>query len=178
MCTTKISLFFQASAGLTLEKTKFEHSAVGVRECTRGRIGIGTCGSFQWSSAVQSLAFLVVQSAANSKAPESYPTLRGDKGSPAASLDYAMGKSPNWIIDMFGLDFVGQPLAKRVIRRMNPERKRPGPVTVYLSEALLVHGLIEVYIGEQRIVDTESLTELAQRIEGECFHSPLTAAAA
>jgi len=105
------------------------------RRSVRGKSGgaYRTAGSFQWTSAVRGLAYLLVQTAL---VPES-AVLQGTSGSLAASLDYAISKQPMWLTDMFGSDQNGICLIRRMILRTNAERKRPGPTVLALNQRYL-----------------------------------------
>ena len=73
-----------------------------LRRSVRGKSGgaYRSAGSFQWTSAVRGLAFLLVQTVL---IPES-AVLEGGAGTLAASLDYAISKQPMWLTEMFGCD--------------------------------------------------------------------------
>ena len=96
-------------------------------------------GSFQWTNAVKALSLLAVRAGLAQRVGvmrvEHY--LAGEKGSLAASLDYAISKQPEWLVEMFGVDSMGITLMRRLIRRTNSERKRPGPVVLGFSDSAL-----------------------------------------
>jgi hypothetical protein len=125
-------------------------------------------GTFQWSLAVQALSIMVLRYAAASVTGELQDSaLEGEKGSLASSLDYAISKQPVWILDMFGVLPSGEPRIKRLIKRVNPERKRPGPVRLSVNTTVLPPKNIEVYVENHRIVDSEELKDIALKIERE-----------
>jgi len=127
------------------------------RTSVRGKSGgaLRTAGSFQWTSAVRALALLIVKTAST----PSDALLRGLGNSLAASLDYAISKQPMWLTEMFGCDQQGISLARRLILRTNPERKRPGPVTLGVNQSYLPVTQITVFVNGKRC-DAEMLTAL------------------
>lgn len=126
-------------------------------------------GTFQWTSAVRALCILMVKAKLVdlSGGERDLATIRGDKGSFAASLDYAISKQPMWLIEMFGCDRLGISLMRRVILRSNPERKRPGPVCLSLNEKVFPPARIKA-IWDGELLETASqlnrlLNKLGQR---------------
>src|SRR5205085_2265597 len=93
-------------------------------------------GTFEWTAAVQVLAAYLLRCAVwglrNSEhqfGPEwrllpDFPRLEGRRGTPAASLNYAISKAPKWICEMFGCDVNGEPHLRRLIYRSNADFKR------------------------------------------------------
>lgn len=77
----------------------------------------------------------------------------------AASLDLAISKQPTWLKDMFGCDQDGLTLARRMILRTNPERKRPGPVSLGLNSNYLDAKNIAIIIDD-KIASDEQLVSL------------------
>lgn len=124
----------------------------------RGRApgAFGAQGTFQWTSAVHALALFFIGCR---KTSSDRVALAGVAGSPAASLDYALSKEPAWLAEMFGTDSSGAVLARRMIRRTNSNRKRPGPVVLWLNETFLQPENIELIVdGELAgMRETESL---------------------
>jgi hypothetical protein len=107
----------------------------------RGGNGSEHGGVFRWSSGVRGLALLLTRQAVISDARRAgifkgrAPALiEGGTDSLAASLDSAIGKQPLWLQDMFGATPQGLPISKFLFRRMNPDRKRPGPVTIFIAK--------------------------------------------
>jgi hypothetical protein len=98
---------------------------------------------------------LVEQSSSNE-----LPILLGERGSLAASLDYALTKQPMWIQEMFGSDAAGTSLAQRLFRRTNSHRKRPGPVVIKVNERALPPKNIHIYWNGKRIDDIAALETL------------------
>src|SRR5690606_36171216 len=94
-----------------------------------------------------------------------------DAGSPAASLDYAISKEPNWFMDMFGVDESGKCRAKTLFRRQNSERKQPGPVRVWLDPTVLSGTEIAVFRNESRVSKLSTISSFAMLIEAEWYAS-------
>lgn len=124
--------------GVSLEATEFQNDETStVLRCQRGtntfRQGSGT---FTWSQGVQALVqlFLEVKIASLDSRQGS---ILGERGSLAASLDYSVAKNGLWLADMFGVYSDGTLRARRILRRTNPERKRPGPVEIFLNTAII-----------------------------------------
>ena len=114
-----------------------------------------SAGSFQWTSAVKALSLLLVK--ARIACSDSF--IQGETGSMAASLDLAISKQPTWLKDMFGCDQDGLTLARRMILRTNPERKRPGPVSLGLNSNYLDAKNIAIIIDD-KIASDEQLVSL------------------
>jgi hypothetical protein len=134
------------------------HAKVVVRGKTGGPFR--AAGSFQWTSAVKALSLLVVRTALS----PSEALLRGDANSLAASLDYAISKQPLWLTEMFGCDQQGTSLARRLILRTNPERKRPGPVTLGINQLYLNPSSISVFVNG-KLATGEQLATLCRQLE-------------
>jgi hypothetical protein len=138
-----MKLFFDQNQ---LFEVIFTDRASGLHcHCVRGK-GAGayhSAGSFQWTAAVKGLALLLVR-AVSGLDPH---VIHGYAGSLASSLDYAISKQPVWISDMFGFDAAGTCLVRRLVRRTNPERKRPGPVVLSLNERFMPSGAITIFVN-------------------------------
>lgn len=93
------------------------------------------------------------------------PYILGEKETLAASLDYAISKQPDWIVEVFGRDKVGHPFAKRLFSRTNAERKRAGPVVVAFNEHILSPENISIVLDGKMIRDFETLTRIANHLE-------------
>jgi hypothetical protein len=125
-----------------LVETSFSDSEAGIdSRSVRGKTAgaFRNVGSFQWTTAVKALSLLAIKAGLAQRAGVTRVDhrLAGEKGSLAASLDYAISKQPEWLVEMFGVDSRGISLVRRLVRRTNPERKRPGPVVLGFSEAAL-----------------------------------------
>jgi hypothetical protein len=123
-------------------------------------------GSFHWSIAVRALAVLAIRTFMASRGHPCDPILVGDKGSYAASLDYAISKETNWLIDVFGVSDGDVPNFRRVFKRTNSGRKRSGPVAVSLAKLFLEPGAIAVRLNSSDIEDLIALETLAARLSG------------
>lgn len=161
---TKISLFFAAEA--ELYRVEFSHPLLKEKRIAKRGKGFDSAiteFSFQWTGAVRALAWLLVtDAAADIDGAECRPLLSGDKGSPAASLDYAISKQPRWVEDIFGADARGRSLIRRITTRSNPERKRSGPVTIQISSKSSLR--IEVFLEGVRLEKSERLEQLAKAV--------------
>jgi len=134
----------------------------GQRRCIRGKSGgaYRSAGSFQWTSAVKALALLLVRA----RVYTTENMIRGEANSMAASLDYAISKQPTWLTEMFGCDQDGISLARRMILRTNPERKRPGPVTLGLNMNYVAVENISIILNGKTPTD-EQLLGLSRSLE-------------
>lgn len=125
---------------VALNQTVFSHPLLARRLVSvRGAMAPQNTGTFRWSSGVRALALLLIKQAQFLEArkygvPDSPPVaIHGYQNSLAASLDYAISKQPLWLQDMFGVTPQGLPIVKLLLKRMNPDRKRPGPVMVFIQ---------------------------------------------
>lgn len=87
----------------------------------------------------------------------------GDADTPAASLDYALSKEPNWLCDIFGMTRSGEMRARRLLYRTNTERKLPGPVRISLNSRAELE--IVVFVNGQEVRDGEVLRNIIWRLE-------------
>jgi hypothetical protein len=154
-----ISLFFEL--GELIEVT-FGDNQGNQRISVRGKTGgpFRAAGSFQWTSAVKALALLLAKTRLNPTAA----LLRGENASLAASLDYAISKQPSWLTEMFGCDQQGISFARRLILRTNPERKRPGPVTLGINQLFLKADQINIFVEGTPCSD-EDLARLIGKLD-------------
>ena len=137
----ELKVYFEA--GQLTEVSFKDGVSSEIRRSVRGKSGgaYRSAGSFQWTSAVRGLAFLLVQTAL---IPES-AVLEGGAGSLAASLDYAISKQPMWLTEMFGCDQSGICTMRRMILRTNAERKRPGPTVLAVNQRYLPVEAMSIY---------------------------------
>lgn len=169
---TRLALSFSDYGTPQLERTAFRHPLLGSEiHAVRGKTSGAYAGhaTFQWTPAVQALSILILRYAGASAAggdPQE-ALLLGGHGSPASSLDYALGKEPAWILDVFGVDSRGNVIARRLIRRTNPERKRPGPVVLAINPSFLPSQDIVVQVNESEVKDSQALKNLATSLETE-----------
>lgn len=154
-----------------LIETRFAHTLVPEpRRSIRGKSGGAYvhCGSFQWTSAVKGLALLFLKAAADRLGGfESLTPLSGCRGSLAASLDYAIAKEPEWIIDVFGADSKGTPIIRRLVRITNPNQKRPGPVALCLNQSFLPSAAISITVAGIEVQSLEAINRMIGKIETE-----------
>lgn len=170
----QLTLWFTGDTDLALDRTCFSViQGNQERRAIRGKTAGAFPGyeTFQWTLAVQSMAILALRTAAlRAEGPESQGILLGTSGSPASALDYAISKGPRWLHDVFGSDVAGNAMAKRLFRRTNPERKRPGPVAIRINDYLLAPSHIEIIINNASVTDKALLMRAADEIE-RCFYT-------
>lgn len=159
-------MHFDGDSDLQLSRTEFfypptQTKQVSVRGKTSGAEA-ANYGTFQWTNAVQALAILMLRYAAGNS--QEQIKLTGDKGSLAASLDEALSKPPNWLMDMFGITADGKLIVKRLIRRSNPQRKRPGPVILSVNEHFLVGKNVQIRFNEKPVRNKRTLSSLATEL--------------
>lgn len=168
---SKLLIQFSSDSNPELLSVSFEHSLLGQsRYAVRGKSsGAHTAqGTFQWTSAVQALTIFLLHTAAACRrtdySPLKLPIFEGNSSSLASALDYALGKQPSWLIDVFGVDKRQRSLARRLIKRSNPERKRKGPVQLSLNSHFLAPEEIEVRVGNNVVLNADYLEHLAEAI--------------
>ncbi|MCB0344147.1 MAG: hypothetical protein KDD66_03485 [Bdellovibrionales bacterium] len=151
---TRLELYFSRNSCHELERTVFSHELLSAPMLavsgTPGAASERSSGVFRWGGAVLALTQLLVRS----KLSSSPYVLEGSAGSLASSLDAALSKPPNWLLDMFGIDSHGNSLASKLFNRSNPERKRPGPVGVALNPRQLNPVDIRVFHGQDEADQT------------------------
>jgi hypothetical protein len=158
----------RTSAGLSVDGLAFSHPLLAeaiVAERGRGLRREGNCVDFTLSRGSRALIALCLQqaiiqntsaSAAQSNQQET-AKLSGERGSLAASLDYAISKRSAWVTQCFGTDRRGHPLLARLLQRRNTNLKRPGPVVLEFPD--ISSPKIQVRINRQVCSDIASLTE-------------------
>lgn len=156
-----LSFFANELVEATFVHPLLSREMISVRGKTAG--AFGTCGSFQWTSAVQAFAVLCIR-ATRVDEGGCAQVLSGTVGSPAASLDYAISKEPVWLLDMLGQDSVGRSLASRLIRRTNPNMKRPGPVVLSVNQHFIDRNIIKILIDGKPARDSVALDSLETSI--------------
>lgn len=162
-----IELYFIEGKSPELQRIRFSHPSLeapilSVRGKSEGAY-LGT-KSFQWTPAVRALAIFFLRAKARFLSLEQ-PLLSGEAGSPAASLDYALSKQTSWLFEMFGWNEDGQSLAKTFILRTNPNRKRPGPVSLSLCTHAFCVDDVQIFVDEREIDDCGILEVVANQIE-------------
>lgn len=157
-----LNLTFAGADSVQLIQTTFTYAIGGVKKvAVRGRSpgAFINAGLFQWTSAVRGLCILLIRAKLHRMINngETSAKISGERGSLAASLDYAMTKTPSWIIDVFGTDDNGFPLSNKIIARTNSNLKRPGPVILAVNEQLLKAEHITVVWNERSANRPEAL---------------------
>lgn len=127
--------------------------------------------AFTWSSAVRGLTGLILLQACSTDVI----ALEGERGSLAAALDSALSKQPVWLCDLFGTESNGNAIAKRLLLRENPERKRPGPVRVSFHSKFITAASLQVSLGDTPCNSQESLALLRDRFLLAWEENPSTA---
>lgn len=140
--------------------------------CTRGRQSFteNVEGTFLWSSAVMSMCALLLKAKTahlirtdeNGWSQEA--GLSSDSSDWATSIDFALSKKPRWLLDMFGVDSTGQPITKRLFIRMNPERKRSGPVWVSVNPQFLDPSYLSIFLDGTELKTVEQIRSLLNMI--------------
>ena len=173
MSTTFFRLDFVGASNPELNHTEFGYSSYERPLATvRGRNSgaLQGYGTFQWTRAVKAITILLLNAKADSLDNEVVrpcATLVGSSGSLAASLDYALYKQPMWLLDMFGVDSHGHPLARKLFLRNNPGQKRPGPTAVALNPKALPAPAISISWENRILNSTEEIRKLLLNLEEE-----------
>ncbi len=168
-----VSLYFSHRTSPELIKTEFNHPNLSSRLTSNRGKGVSGDkeGSFQWTAAVQALSVLMVRAAVSQavdSSDEILPRLVGEKGSLAASLDYALDKQPNWLVEMFGVDANGVSLLRRFLDRVNSGCKYAGPVTISLRNTLIQDRPIRIYLNDEPVSHRRDLIFLLRELEKAC----------
>lgn len=158
-----------------LDQVHFTHSLLdGERISVRGKTASsGAHGTFQWTTAVQALSVLLLRGALNASnfGLKRFPVIneiKGEKGSLAASLDYAIDKQPAWLAEMFGTDAQGASLFRRLITRNNSGGRRPGPVSITLNLIALPPERISITLDGTSVHKPEEQFYILRNIEKAC----------
>ena len=167
----QLELYFSDGPEPALAKSIFRHESFEepLKSIRGNSDALDGYNSFRWTPAVQALAILMIHTAAGSEKtldqlPHTDSILVGENASPAASLDYAITKQTSWLLDMFGMDYDGNPLIRSFIKRHNSERKRPGPVTISVDSSILPADSIKIYLGDARVKEPQQLHALADQL--------------
>lgn len=128
--------------------------------------------TFQWTAAVHALALLltrhavlpIIKSWPDQKNLWTSAMLAGGKGTPALSLDYALDKMPLWLAEMFGSLETGEPIVRRLLGRINPSGKRPGPVAVYVKNNYLPSEAIRLFLDGIQLIESSAIYSSAHRL--------------
>ncbi len=152
-----------------LIQTHFQHPLLSSPAMTyRGQRALDCAGTFRWSTGVMGLCLLLVRHGLSlmmenaADHPPVMARIEGEHGSLASSLDYALSKRPMWLMDMFGITAKGTPLSQLLLHRINPERKRPGPVVVFVRNTSFK---IDVYVDGRSANAPADLENLLNAME-------------
>jgi hypothetical protein len=131
--------------------------------CVRGTyVPKDASGTFPWTAGVRACALAVLKYYLFKESR--IAGLSGGAGSAAAVLDSALLKVPIWLTDMFGNDSQGAPCARRLFRRLNPERRRPGPVQIIVNENYLAPSNLKVLVNGQMCGSEDVLRALIKHV--------------
>jgi hypothetical protein len=172
--TISIVLHFSRNSTVELIRSEFSDASRQYNKvCLRGK-GTDTLGtgSFQWTSGVRAVCAVFLRCAISDKDDRFGYCLQGGRGSLASSLDYALSKSPTWLIEMFGTGAHGAPYARRLFRISNPNRKRPGPVVISVNTNVVQTHCIQVVVDGSFVTDRNHLRSLLEQIEGTEGYEP------
>lgn len=181
-CNYLLKLVFEGTSSPQLIASEFANSSLMASfRCIRGNTPAApSTGTFPYSSGVAGLALLTVKSclaAHGSSLDKTSAFLEGGKATLAASLDHSLSKKPAWLMDMFGTDAAGRPVAARLFRRINPERKRSGPVRIMFNPSFLSDCAFQIEIDGVVVTRPALLRQLAHQIEshwdGQARSSPV-----
>lgn len=153
-----------------LNQTAFIHPLLARELVTvRGSAAPHGMGNFKWSNGVRALSVLLLRHAqlllsvrSEAQLRTEPATIEGNENSLATSLDYALSKQPIWLQDMFGSTRQGTSIAKLLFQRINPDRKRPGPVVVFISNSSLE---VIVHVDGRPIESAKELRHLVESLE-------------
>lgn len=166
--TGKIELFFSSGTEIALDRVRFSHSMLDSAHLSiRGKFSGAYGGeyTFQWSPAVRALTILLLRTKLPVASADG-AILKGGANTPASSLDYAIGKLPCWLLDLFGTDSHGQALVRRIVRRTNPERKRGGESALSINPNQLPSEQIHASLDGKPVASNSELRRLLSSIEG------------
>lgn len=167
----RFALWFEGKSSPELCRTEFFHSLSGeTLRCVRGKRSgpYKDFGTFQWTNAVKALSVLCLK-ARCFKCERGI--LTGQKGSLAASLDYAIDKQPNWLIDMLGVDSRGQALVSRLMNRSNPGQRKGRRVCLAINQNTLKPDEIIIYLNGELLSEDDDLQSLLNSLSCHCNSS-------
>ena len=155
---SSMELFFRVQdSTIFLERTQFSHPTLAnSRTSVRGAGQTSNFpGTFGWGTGVKALSTFLIQQANESSTKAVKRGFSGGPGSLAATLDSVLSKQPIWLLEMFGADSNGRSILHRLISRENPERKRPGPVTISLLKPETLE--ISIQLNDRRVTSHPEL---------------------
>ncbi|MBL7662480.1 hypothetical protein JNK13_06985 [bacterium] len=167
---SKLTLRFSTNSTPELQAVCFRHVLLGVEErrSMRGKNGgaFNERFTFQWTSAVQATALLILKAKLNLLNGETEEAfIEGAQGSFAASLDYALTKQPRWLEEIFGRDRRDNLIALRLFRRSNSERKNGGLVRIALNQQMLPYDRIQILGRDRELVQALEFDQLILAIQ-------------
>ena len=170
---TEFRLVFSEGPNVELLETWFTHPLTHQPlKSTRGKTADSKdTGTFGWTNAVRALSLLLIRHKLSAFRDNTCNRMAitagisGPRGSLAESLGYAISKEPLWLQEMFGLDSKGNSILKRLLKRSNPELKRPGPTSVSVNESIVRPQSISIYVGSLPVEDEAELQALLFGLE-------------
>lgn len=165
----QFELWFSNPTSPELARTKLsyplsESPLLSVRGKSSSLFGSQT-GTFQWTPAVMGLSILMLYTAAEYlEKSDAEIALEGTRDSLIASFDFAIGKPPVWIQEMFSSSKSGEAFVKRAFRRNNPEFKAGDAVILSLNTSLIPAAAVQIYMDGVACQDPADLKIFASRI--------------
>lgn len=159
---SSLALYFCNEVAPQLQETVFSHPfLLERRHAVRGK-GIGLGGfSFQWTAALQALCLLLL----SYKRLGAAARLRGERGSPASSLDYSLSKRTEWLKDLFGCTRRGELIAQRFLRRVNTECRHGCAVELRVNPQALPLEELRIFLNEKEVLDADAILSIEQAIQ-------------
>jgi hypothetical protein len=162
-----IKLYFSDFPKPELFRIVFESPHSGNKTAVRGKTtGASRAGgTFQWTAAVRALCALLLKNLASGCLGSE--SIQGGKGSLAASLDYALSKEPEWLLDVFGFDANSKAVSRRLFLRSNPDGQRDGPRQITLSPHQW--SSVSVFMGDKqtKVISPRSLNQMIAAIAAD-----------
>lgn len=165
MSEAELHLYFSYADAPWLMKTVFKESPTA--DPIVGLQGIHLPGTIpiRWSVGTKALSLFFLRAKLACDVPGE-ALLAGQKGSPAASLDYLLwSPSVSWIQDIFGVKRNGASIARRIIHAMNSRQKMKGPVLLYLNTAVLEQTRIHIYLDGREVLEREEFWKIFMSVE-------------
>jgi hypothetical protein len=161
-------MHFAGGTHTELVETRFNQPTLGVSLVSiRGKSGgaYTRCGSFQWTSGVRAVCVAFLRHIL-ARRIEGFPAyFQGGKASLPSSLDYALSKEPAWLGEMFGQTPTGACFGRRLFKITNPNRKRPGPVTIAVNHVLIRAEDVRVTLNGQRVESTDGIMKILEVLD-------------
>jgi hypothetical protein len=174
----ELSLWFVGKGPPELARTEFwppdrNTALVCDRNCKHAvapsQRGATSLAPLRWTRAVQamSLFFLMAHGHASSGRKGTF-RFEGSRGTPAASLDQALGKDAysTWIEDMFGAPGDAQHShLYSIIERLNPDQKKKSlPFCLELRSDVFLSSKLHVHWNDVEVVAVAQLNQLAEAL--------------